>query len=254
MNVNTSKSGFQNLLTAILSVANQDQNLFLPPWVLSAMVNTVTSFLIDKCVELYPSSPSLLDIIAPFVKVSVIAPSGGVFQLPDDYRNIIGAPSIIVKGDKKGECGDMGVPINTAQQFLSATLKGGCTRRPITIVAQSEFDYLTTSSYKKPTYWDPIGFNAGVDEILGKKVIRICPTDLTKIYLLYVKQEKVYNYGYKLNPDDTFFLDPDTTIDTEWGNEAFTPLFKGMNHLYGIYSRDKQFSDWANSLREINLV
>lgn len=254
MSINTSKSGFQNLLSALLSVANQPQNTFLGPEIFSSMVNTVTSFLIDKCVELYPSSPSLLDIVAPFVKVSVIAPSGGVFQLPDDYRNIIGAPSIIVKNDKRGECGDVGVPINTAQQFLSATLKGGCSRRPITIVAQSEFDYLTTSSYKSPTFWDPIGFNAGVDDVTKKKIIRICPTDLSKIYLLYVKQEKVYNYGYILNPDDTFYLNPDTTVDTEWGNEAFTPLFKGLNHLFGIYSRDKQFSDWAISLSQISIV
>lgn len=236
------------MLTAILSVANQSQNLVLPPFIFSSMVNTVTSFLIDKCVELYPNSPQLLDIIDPFVKVACITPSGGLVTLPDDYRNILGAPSIIVKDDKKGECGDAAVPITNAQQFLNATLKGGCIRRPITIVAQSEFDYLTTSKYKRPTIWNPIGFNA------GQKQIRACPTDLSKVYVLYVKQEQVYNYGYQLNPDDTFFIDESTTVDTEWTNPSFTALFKGLNHLYGIYSRDKQFSDWAQVLSQLSIV
>lgn len=217
------------------------------------MVNTITSFLIDKCVEIYPNSSSTIDIISPFVKISCLTPSGGLITLPDDYRNILGAPSIIVKKDKKGECGDLSIPIDNAQQFLAATLIGGCNRRPITIVAQSEFDYLTTSSYKKPTFFDPIGFFAGQNEE-GKKQIRICPTDLTKVYLMYVKQEKVYNYGYILQPDDTFYIDPTTTVDTEWGNPAFSSLFKGLNHLYGVYSRDREFSNWAAELSQISIV
>lgn len=249
--INTSKSGLQSLLTSILVVANQDQNLFLPPYVFSSMVNTITSFLIDKCVALYPDNPQLLDIISPFVKIACIPPSGGVLAYPSDYRNILGAPSIIV--NTGGECGDSSVTITTAQEFMTATLKGGCSRRPIKIVPQSEFDYLTTSSYKKPTYWNPIGFNAGVNQ-LGQSILKICPADLTKVYLMYTVQEQVYNFGYIMNPDDTFCLDPVTTIDTQWNNAAFTALFKGLNHLYGIYSRDKQFSDWAIALSQISLV
>lgn len=245
---NNSKAGLNNLLTAILSSANQDQNFFLPPWIFSAMVNTVTSFLIDKCVELYPSSPFLLDIIDPFVKVACITPSGGLITLPDDYRNILGAPSIIVKNDKKGECGDLSIPIDSAQQFLAATLKGGCNRRPITIVAQSEFDYLTTSSYKKPDFWNPIAF------FTGQKQLRICPTSLTKVYLLYVKQEMIYNFGYLSNPDDTYIIDSQTTIDTEWNNSSFGPLMRGLTALYAMYSRDKTFMDFSTVLREANIV
>jgi hypothetical protein len=212
------------------------------------MVNTVTSFLIDKCVELYPSSPTLLDVIDPFVKIAAITPSGGLIQLPDDYRNILGAPSIIVKNDKKGECGDLSIPIDNAQQFLAATLKGGCNRRPITIVAQSEFDYLTTSSYKKPDFWDPIGFFA------GQKQIRVCPTDISKCYLLYVKQEQIYNFGYQMNPDDTYIIDNQSTIDTEWTSAAFGPLMRALTVLYAAFSRDKQFMDFATLLREVNIV
>lgn len=253
MSINNSKSSLQNLLTALLSVANQDQNMFLTPAIFSSMINTVTSFLIDKCVEIYPHSPMTLDIIDPFVKIEAVTPSGGMIKLPDDYRNILGSPSIIVKGDKKGECGDTGVPITNAQQFLTATLRGGCIRRPITIVSQSEFDYLTTSSYKAPTFWDPIAFNAGNDD-QGRKQLKVCPHDVTKVYIMYAKKEQVYNLGYQMNPDDTYFLDPATTVDTEWGNAAFVPLFKGLNHLYGIFSRDKEFSNWAMTLSQISIL
>lgn len=245
--VNNSKSGLQNLLTAILSVANQDQNMLLPPYVFSSFVNTVTSFLIDKCVELYPTSPQLIDIIDPFVKIECRPMEGGTITLPIDYRNILGAPSIIARQDNKGEC-EGEVPITTPQQFLTATLKGGCNRRPITIVAQSEFDYLTTSKYKKPTFWDPIAFNSG-----GKK-ITICPGSLSKVYIMYVIKEDVYNFGYKMNPDDTYIIDQNTTVDTQWTDAAFTPLFKGLNHLYAAYSRDKQFSDWAQILSQLSIV
>jgi len=226
--------------------------MYLAPFVFSSMVNTITSFLIDKCISLYPDNPQLVDIINPFVKVCPIAPSGGVLTLPMDYRNILGAPSIIVKNDKKGECGQ-DVPITNTQQFLTANWKGQCTRRPIKIVSQSEFDYLTTSTYKSPTVWDPIGYNAGTND-QGQALIRICPADLSKAYLIYVRQEKVYNLAYVMNPDDTFYIDPVNTIDTEWGDAAFSALFKGVNHLFGIYSRDKQFSDWAQVLSQISIV
>lgn len=249
--LNTSKSSLQNLYTALISVSNGSQNFFLPPWAFSSMVNTATSFLIDKCVALYPDNAQLIDIISPFVKVACIPPSGGLIALPIGYRNILGSPSVIV--NKGGECGETSVPITTAQQFLAANLKGGCNRRPITIVAQSEFDYLTTSSYKAPSYWNPSGFYTGQNES-GQNQIRICPVDLNKVYVMYVIQEPICNLGYTMNPDDTWTINEATTTDTLWGDAAFTPLFKALNHLYSIFSRDKQFSDWAMALSEISIV
>lgn len=248
---NNSKSGLQNLYTALISVSNGAQNYFLPPWIFSSMVNTVTSFLIDKCVSLYPGNPLLIDIIAPYVKISCIPPSGGTIALPVNYRNILGAPSIIA--NKGCECSEISVPITTPQQFLTATLKGGCSRRPITIVPQSEFDYLTTSSYKKPNYWNPSGFFSGQNDN-GQNLITICPADLSKVYVMYVIQEPIVSIGYQMNPDDTWTINEQITTDTLWNNAAFSALFKGLNHLYGIYSRDKQFSDWAVALSQIDIV
>lgn len=249
--LNTSKSGLQNLLTSLLAPANQDQNFFLPPWIFSSFVNTVTSFLLDKCVALYPDNAQLIDIVSPFVKVACVPPSGGLIVLPADYRNILGAPSVIV--NKTGECGDDTIPITTPQQFLTATLKGGCSRRPITIVAQSEFDYLTTSSYKSPTFFNPIGYFVGQNEN-GQSQIRICPAQLSKVYVMYVKQESIYNFGYIMNPDDTYIIDNHTTIDTEWTSAAFGPLMRALTVLYAAYSRDKQFMDFATLIREVNIV
>jgi hypothetical protein len=57
-----------------------------------------------------------------------------------------------------------------------------------------------------------------------------------------------------MNPDDTWTISATTTVDTEWGNAAFQPLFKALNHLFGIYARDKQFSDWAQALSQISIV
>lgn len=215
------------------------------------MVNTVTSFLLDKCVALYPDNQQLIDVISPFVKVACIPPSGGIITLPSNYRNLLGSPSIIV--NKGCECKDENVSINTPQQFLSATLRGGCSRRPITIVAQSEFDYLTTSSYKKPSFWDPVGYFVGQND-KGQNQIRICPADLNKVYVMYVVQEDIYSLAYTPNPDETWSIDAVNTVDTQWNNAAFSAIFKGLNHLYGIYSRDKQFSEWAMALSQISLV
>jgi hypothetical protein len=215
------------------------------------MVNTVTSFLIDKCVALYPDNPQLIDIVSPFVTVSCIPPSGGLIALSTNYRNILGAPSIIA--NKGCECTDVTVPITTPQQFLTANLKGGCSRRPITIVAQSEFDYLTTSAYKKPTYWDPIACNVG-NNANGQSQLRVCPGDIGKVFVMYVQQEQIYSYAYIQNPDDSFYIDPVNTVDTIWTNAAYTSLLKGLIHLYGIYSRDKQFTDWAMALSQISIV
>jgi hypothetical protein len=44
------------------------------------------------------------------------------------------------------------------------------------------------------------------------------------------------------------------TVDTIWTNAAYSSLLKGLIHLYGIYSRDKQFTDWAMALSQISIV
>lgn len=235
------------MLRSILAVANADQNFSYPPLVYNDHFNTLTSLLISQCAKLYPTNPDIIDIIDPFVRIAPCIPSKGLIPLPTDYRNLLGAPSINVKGDASGECFDA-PPITTKQEFQTAMLKGGCLRRPITIVSQSEFDYLTTSGYKKPTYNNPIAYFA------GQKALKVCPYDVTKVDVMYIAMEKTYVYGYVAQPDDTFIFDINSSVESEWTSAAYEPLFRGLNHLYGAFSRDKSFSDWANLLSQISIV
>ena len=247
---NTSTATLQNLLSGLLAQANQDQNFSYPPYVFSAHFNTVSSFLLNECARLYTTAPQVVDIIDPFVKIAPCVPKGGFIPLPPDYRSMLGAPSINVNKSLSGECGEPQPVITTPQQFQVANLKGGCLRRPITIVSQSEFDYLTTSKYKKPTYENPIAYFA------GNKTLKVCPYDVTRVEILYVYNEPVFNYAYTAQPDDTYIQntnDP-SNVESIWGSPAYAPLLKGLTVLYGAYSRDKQFSDFGTLLNESNIV
>jgi len=213
------------------------------------MFRTVSSFLLNESVRMYTTSPQIVDIIDPFVKVAQCVPSGGLIPLPQDYRNLLGAPSININQNKNGECKDS-VPITTVQQFQAASLRGGCLRRPIAIVSQSEFDYLTTSKYKAPTYDNPIAYFA------GKKALKVCPYDISMVTVLYVVNEPLFNYAYTVQPDDTYVQNPSdpSNVESIWGNTAFPHLLKGLTHLYAAYSRDRTFSDFATLLSEISIV
>lgn len=253
---NTSTATLQNLLTALLAQGNQDQNFSLPPYVYTSMFNTATSFIINQCVALYTSNSQIVDIINPFVKIAPCIPSGGLIPLPKDYRNILGAPSINVKGDLTGECAEPQPPILTPQQFQTANLKGGCLRRPITIVSQSEFDYRSTSRYKKPTYENPIAFFAGQQQTTGRVVLKVCPYDVTMVQVMYVYQEPLFNFAYLSQPDDTYIQNPSdpSNVESIWSNAAFELLLKCLTHLYAAYSRDKTFTDFARLLTETNIL
>src|ERR1700760_4285666 len=145
MSVNTSKSGLNNMLQSVLSVANEDQNAVYPPSIYSAQYNVVTGLLISKLVREYPGNPMAIDILDPFMRFKMIPVQKGTFTLPDDYRNILGSPYVFVNPNENTECGQI-PSINTAQEFAVAQLKGGCKAVPLTIVSQSEFSIRTDSA------------------------------------------------------------------------------------------------------------
>lgn len=238
------------MLQSILSVANEDQSAVYPQSIYSSQFNVVTSLLISKLAKEYPGNPTVIDILIPFIKFSMQPVKQGVFSLPDNYRNILGSPYIFINGS--AQCGD--VPkITTAQEFLTAQLKGGCNVAPITIVSESEFSIKTSSTYKKPSHSNPIGYFAGLNE-LGQKIVKICPYDLTVVALLYIKQEGIYRYGYFMNPDDTYSYDPSTTVESEWTSAAFQPIFTAMMALYSAYVRDSELRDWSLILSEKGIL
>lgn len=250
-----SSVSLDNMLQSVLGTANQEQNQVLPPNIFSSMYNSVTSLLISALVKEYPSNPVVLDMLRPFVKVAYIPIKDGFINLPDDYRDILGSPSIVAAKNNTGECGceeeeknEQEPDITTQRQFEMAVLKSRCLTRPVTIVPQSEFDYLTTSSYKPPTYIDPVGYMYGANQI------KICPFDLQKVKLQYVIQETPVVYGYTSNPDDTYYFNTLTSTDSQWTSAAFTPLYNGLNTLYAAYCKDENLRDFASVLRQTGIL
>lgn len=233
---NTSKSSLENLVKAVLSVGNQDQNFFYPPHIIDAHINITTSLLIDKLSKTYPEN---VDMLLPFIKSFKTPIKQGCVELQPNYRNLLGVPSINIKEDGS-DCD--GVIIDTEREFELTKLKSGCKSRPIIIVDKSEWDDRTTSTYDYPTYNNPIGM------FVESKKIKVCPYDLKTVEVTYVKSEQKYVYGYTLNPDDTFIFDEAISTDTEWGDAAFSKLFTAMLALYSAYSRDNTLTDWSNIL------
>lgn len=242
MALNNGACGFNNLLKSLTAVGNFEQNMFYPPFVFQAHVNTITSLLISELVKIFPKSPSALDMLNPFIKIAMIPATNGFIQLPSDYRDILGTPMIFANPDSTGECGGQIEPL-TAQNFKTGILKAGCKLNAVTVVPQAEFGDLTTSTYNAPTYDQPIAYFSGSNQL------RICPYDLTKVAVMYARQETPYIMGYIMNPDDTYFIDPTTTTDTEWTSAAYTPIFNALVALYSAWSRDNEIVNWSQVLK-----
>lgn len=235
----------QNMLNSVLGVFNIEQSQLYPPKIYEAHYNTVTSFLLSKLSETYPDSQGTNDMIDPFVEQSLIAVTDGFIQLPENYRNLLGSPMITAKQDGSGECSDL--PITPAS-FKTSVQKGKCKQNPLVIVPESEWADRTRSTYDFPTYENPIGY------YIGKKRIKVCPYDISKVLVTYARKEKQILVKYIPQPDDTYLIDEAGSQNPEWTDAAYAPLFKGICALYAAYSRDEALTNWANVLRQIDLV
>lgn len=238
-----SKCLLDNMLKNVLSVANEEQSTFYSPRIYENHYNIITSLLISALVKAYPMNPVVIDQLEPFVEIKVMPVKDGYVDLPEEYRDILGTPYIFTNSTKNGECSSAIEPL-TPQSFKVQTLKGGCNLRPVIIYPESEFVMRTDSEYKKPTWDTPIGFYS------GKRQIKICPYDVSRVAIMYVRNEKKYVYGYINQPDDTYLFDITTTVESEWGSNAYEPIFKALCALYGIYAKDPEFTNWAAFLSE----
>ncbi len=237
------------MLKAILSVANEEQSMFYSPRIYSDQYNVVTSLLISTLVRAYPANPVVIDQLEPFVEIKLLPVTDGYVNLPEEYRDILGSPYIFT--NKKNDCECEKVEFEeplTANNFKVQILKGGCKIAPVIIYPESEFIERTDSTYDAPTWEAPIGFFS------GKRQIKICPYDATKVAVMYAKKEKSYVYGYIPQPDDTFLFDINTTVESEWTSAAFTPIFNAMMSLYSAYSKDQELGNWAQILNEKGIM
>lgn len=241
-----SKSTLDNVLQSILSTVNKEANQDFPPSVFSSLFNTITGFLITELSKQYPKNQEVCDILDVFINTAMIPATGGFVQLPEDYRGLLGGPMIFANPNSEGQCEDI-QPL-TPQNFTTGILKGGCKLNPVIEVPQAEFAYRTRSSYNAPTWENPICFKS------GKKQLRICPYDITKVFVMYVRNEKTYRYGYISQPDDTYLFDLNTSIQSEWGSNAFPYLYKGVLALYGAYSSDPTISNFSAVLNNVGIL
>ena len=243
----TSRCSLNNMLQSILSVANAEQNMAFPPLVYQNIYNAASSMLLSKLINEFPTSAQNVDLLQPFMVTSKIHATNGFIQLPDDYRNLLGNPSVNLRPDGS-DCDGSGGDIKTDAQFNTAIVKAGCKSRPLVIVNQSEWDLKTTSTYRFPTIDNPIG------AMFGQNKIKVCPYDLPSVEVRYAQQETEYIYGYVMQPDDTYIFDPTTTVDSIWGSNAFDKLFPMIVFLYSEYTRDNSLRDFTTLLAQRGFV
>lgn len=236
----SNKSSLNYVLQSVLSIGNKEQNMAYAPSIFTQHFNIVTSFIIDKCVEAYPN---YLDVLRQFIAIKKIPITNGEIKIPDDYRNILGAPSINAK--PTGECKDDAPATDASIKILAQ--KNGCKSRPIKILDQNQWDLRTTSGYKFPTYVDPIGC------FFGKDTLKVCPFDLSKVELRYVIKENQYLYNYTLQPDDTYIFKAEGSVESQWGDAASQYLVKGVLALYSAYLRDNQLNQFSSILNQAGI-
>lgn len=249
------KSSLNNVLQAVLSVANQEQNIYYSPKIYSDQRNVVESLLLSALVKAYPLNQNIIDQIAPFVEVQTIPVTDGYIQLPDGkdgktpaYRDLLGSPMIFANPKSTGECGLSQIEPLDIHNFQVGILKSGCRMNPVTIVPQSEFALRTQSTYNYPTYESPIGY------YIDKNKIKVCPFDITKVGVMYARKERSVIYGYIMQPDDTYLYDPDITIETEFDSAAFESIFNAMVSLYAAYAKDQELQNWGMILSQKGIL
>lgn len=249
----TNKSSLENIFKSVLSVANSEFNTFYSPYIYTQHRNVIESLLLSELVKSYPANPEIIDQIAPFVSIAVIPVTNGYIKLPDGtdnnppYRNILGAPMIFAAPDDSGECGAPVEPL-TPTNFKLGRLKAGCKLNAVNIVPQTEVSFRLKSTYDFPTYENPIGW------FIDSNKIKVCPFDLTKVAVMYAKKERLLNYGYITQPDDTFLYDPTTTVDTEFDSNSFQLIFNSCMFLYSAYAKNQELQNWSQILQEKGIL
>lgn len=240
------KSGLDNILKEVLAAVNQEQSMFYPPSVYEQHRNVVESMLLSELAKDWPKDQQVVDMIEPFIETAVLPVKNGVVELPENYRNLLGGLTVFAKGDNSGECEPGEKP--TMAEFNAKVLASGCRLNPLVIVPQSEFAERSNSTYKRPTIEAPIGY------WIGKRQVKVCPPEISKVGIMYTKKEKLLRYGYILQPDDTYIYDASTSVDTGFDSAAHNPIFRAVFALYCAYAKDPELNNWSQVLNERGIL
>lgn len=240
------KASLKIFFELLLGPLNIPQSTVVPPYVFDAIYNVSSAWVIGKIVELWPKDQSYIDIIEPFLRSEIIQVKGGYIELPETYRNFLDVGAITNKS-KTGsclDCGDYEVDSNAVKlrKYNQSIAEGKCERVAIEIIDQTQWDLLTKDPFDKATYTNPKGC------YFGERKIRICPADITTVELRYLVNEKLYVYGYIMQPDDTYIFNEATSVESEFKNPAFNLLYKAASTLLGVYFRDQNVSQFSQAL------
>jgi hypothetical protein len=248
-------STLQMVLSRVLSQGNKEQNMAYPPGVYTDHFNLVTSYLMTEISKTFSTSQSLIDLARPFLKRDLINSTLGRIPLPADYRNFISAGIFVTEDFKEAcevnpdecpddECTIPNDPLKKSPRMLQKDIaQRQCMSQSVTMVDIDEWDRLTRHKYKQPTLQKPIGC------IFEGDYIKICPFNVPQVELRYLRQPKVYNYGYRMNADDTYSFSVTGTVESEWTDNAMQPLVTAITKLYSVYTRDGELK---NSLLELS--
>jgi hypothetical protein len=250
----------QQVLSAVLSQGNKEQNMAYAPRVFNDHFNLVTAFLLSEVAKQFPTSQSLIDIARSFLIKKTIPLKNGKVEFPADYRHFLSA-AIFVTDDFTSNCDPVtNKPCDddtckypndplapTMVQEQRSQLKRQCISQAVRMVDIGMFDRLTRHKYKRPTLQKPIGC------IMEGDGIKICPYDVPNVELRYLRQPKVYKYGYVMNPDDTYSFNPATTIESEWTDNAMQPLVTACTKLFSVYVRDGELKNYLLELSQAGI-
>ena len=228
-------------LRQVLASGNEEQNQHYPPNVFDTDYNLVTSFILTEGVKLFGESQYIKDLLRPYQKTILLPVVNGEAIVPPDYRHYTGISfypnatltgCMSIPGLKSGD-------VPTPDQLTRAQKRNRTKGRDVTLYEIDEYNYYDTHAYKFPTFKDPIGC------IVDSSVIKVSPFEIPFIELHYIRQPKIYKYGYAKNLDDTFSYDPtmDGAVETEWRTNADELLYKGVSTLYAMRARDGELRD-----------
>lgn len=234
----------------ILAQGNAEQNQHYPPHVFDTDYNLVTSFILTEAVKLFGENQYIKDLLRPYLEIKLIPVEFGKAKLPKNYRHYTGIS--IFGAEDRSKCleitGLQPGQAPTDDQLKAAQEEFKAVSWDLDLVEIDEYSKLTSHSYKNPTLKKPIGC------IFESDCIKVAPT-VPFIELHYIRQPKIYRYGYAMNADDTYSYDPNMpgAVETEWGTNADDLLYKGVQTLYSMRQRDSELRDGMTLLKKEGL-
>jgi hypothetical protein len=246
---------FQELVLETMQLGlNKDQNAQVTPNIFSVATRLSTDWLLDEISRIFPFNERIVDKARPFLKRKLVSVVDGIAVFPEDYRNILEIRIATNKNQTEGcNCGEEIDECDKIDDHCTPVEKAPirkekCYFVKVNILDQDQFADASQSDLYPPTLKMPIG------TFVNRTEFKICPIEgITYIELVYLKQPLFYNIGFNIMPDDTWQINPATTIEPEWERNANPDLFKYITTLLALHTRDGNFLQAFNELKKVGM-